>query len=125
MWSARHIALNRWAYPADASIRMSTPINTQSNASSTSASPVTTNAQVAHELANLLDGSMRNVNLVRLFLTEQAAEALPADQDVTDRLQSAEQGMRQMATLLGQWLQQTQPMTEPSANSNHGPAWGQ
>ncbi len=64
--------------------------------------PDLTKTKVAHELANLLDGSMRNVNLVRAFLAEQAGNPTA---DVTQRLQSAEQGMRQMATLLKHWLQ--------------------
>lgn len=77
-----------------------------------------TNAQVAHELANLLDGSMRNVNLVRAFLKDQAESSVPTDPDVTQRLQSAEQGMRQMATLLRRWLHTTHPSERHRAETD-------
>lgn len=100
---------------------MSSPINTKSTPADAQAHPAPTNAQVAHELANLLDGSMRNVNLVRSFLKDQAESEFPTDADVTQRLQSAEQGMRQMASLLRQWLQASQtgaPSTLPRDQSD-------
>lgn len=58
---------------------------------------------------------MRNVNLVRSFLKDQAGSDVPTDADVTQRLQSAEQGMRQMATLLRQWLQASHFATPATA----------
>lgn len=52
-------------------------------------------AKVAHELANLIDGSLRNVGLA----LAEARDACPHD-DLTKRLEAAHAGLQQMATLL-------------------------
>ncbi len=71
-----------------------------------------TSAQFAHELANLLDGSMRNVALVRSLLDASDSPALAAcdvaaNEDLLLRLQTAEQGMKQMATLIKRWMHES------------------
>ncbi len=88
---------------------MPTPINIES---SPTAAGAASTAQFAHELANLLDGSMRNVSLVRSLLDDkdapaQGAAAIAATDDLLLRLQTAEQGMKQMATLIKRWMQES------------------
>ena len=70
--------------------------------------PASHAAKFAHELANLLDGSMRNVALVRALLSGPEGEPTVANEekDLLARLQTAEVGMKQMATLLKGWLKE-------------------
>ena len=69
-----------------------------------------TSTRVAHELANLLDGSLRNVELVISTLKESSSlgdNHQPADgQDVLGRLQVANHAMREMAVLIRHWRHQ-------------------
>lgn len=64
-------------------------------------------ARLAHELANLLDGSLRNVGLVMSSLRDPTGEG-PAraadDEDLIRRLEVANQAMQHMATLIQRWL---------------------
>lgn len=60
----------------------------------------------AHELANLMDGSMRNVSLLASTLRDTAAAGETPDDDTLQRLESVEQSMRQMTTLLKRWTEQ-------------------
>jgi C4-dicarboxylate-specific signal transduction histidine kinase len=61
-------------------------------------------ARLAHELANLLDGSLRNVGLALSDLRHVSGEAIHhIDDAVVGRLNAANQAMRQMASLLRQW----------------------
>lgn len=68
----------------------------------TDTSPNEDAAKLAHELANLLDGSLRNVGLAMRQLKPPAAGEVgsvgPAE--VLDRLESASHAMRQMAQLV-------------------------
>lgn len=113
MSPARHIDLNRGRELVD-SVNMPTPITTVSTVSAAGANssmeaPPTT--QFAHELANLLDGSMRNVALVRSLLDDKeagtGAAAIAATDDLLLRLQTAEQGMKHMATLIKRWMHES------------------
>jgi len=65
-------------------------------------------ARLVHELANLLDGSLRNVGLAMSDLHD-AADAPHGSGDAIDdallqRLDTAQSGMKQMAMLLRQWM---------------------
>lgn len=60
----------------------------------------------AHELANLMDGSMRNVSLLASTLRDTAAAGETPDEDTLQRIESVERSMRQMATLLKRWTEQ-------------------
>jgi len=87
-------------------------------------------ARLAHELANLLDGSLRNVGLVMSSLRDtsthgaapgdasnpnhpqppraSAGDVKPfVDDDLLRRLESANQAMQHMATLLHRWMSRT------------------
>ncbi|MEM0913700.1 MAG: ATP-binding protein [Planctomycetota bacterium] len=57
---------------------------------------------VAHELANLVDGSMRSLGLGLRKLDEQDAEAHSAE--ALHQLRTADGALRRMATLLHQWM---------------------
>jgi signal transduction histidine kinase len=109
----RHIALNRPPRRVDISSKMSTPHHTEPVPTISTPADIETAARFAHELANLLDGSMRNVALVRSLLRgpNEDEQAAKEEADVLTRLQTAEQGMRKMASLIKNW------MTE-----NHRPA---
>lgn len=73
-------------------------------------------AKFAHELANLLDGSMRNVALVRALLNDpQDGPAANEEKDLLARLQTAELGMKRMATLLKAWLKDNHQVVAVSA----------
>ena len=65
-------------------------------------------SRFAHELANLLDGSMRNVSLIQSMLKDCESSvdgvAFPVDDDLVDRVGIIDDGMRQMATLLRRWM---------------------
>lgn len=89
---------------------MSLPSNKQDRAPVAGGGPAATPAvagasQVAHELANLLDGSLRNVSLAISRLQESSVEG---DQEqisgALGRLRVADQAMQQMAVLIRQWM---------------------
>lgn len=72
-------------------------------------SPGSAQDQLAHELANLLDGSLRNINLVMSSLhdIEQSVPlAAEQDPDILPRLQSVNHGLKQMAQLVHRWMDQ-------------------
>lgn len=75
------------------------------------ATPAATTGAVAHELANLLDGSLRNVGLV-LSSLRQETERPTSPAALVDRLQAAREAMNQMIGLLRQWMDSSQPGTE-------------
>jgi signal transduction histidine kinase len=63
-------------------------------------------AKLAHELANLLDGSLRNLGLVMSNLHDiDVPQAV--DDDLMQRLGIADDAMKQMATLLRRWMAQS------------------
>lgn len=59
-------------------------------------------ARLAHELANLLDGSLRNVGLA--INTLKTDEQHIKDEDVQHRLEIASNAMQQMAMLIRRWM---------------------
>ncbi len=59
-------------------------------------------ARLAHELANLLDGSLRNIGLAIRTLRDESAS--PPDTPVLRRLDTANDGLHQMAALIKGWL---------------------
>jgi signal transduction histidine kinase len=63
-------------------------------------------AMFAHELANLLDGSLRNVSLAMHSLADaQPPDALESsDDDVLKKLHAANGAMQQMARLIASWM---------------------
>jgi len=61
-------------------------------------------AAFAHEMNNLLDGSLRNVSLVLSRLDAAAGQPGPPVDDVVQRLRTAREAMTHMAGLLHQWL---------------------
>ena len=71
--------------------------------------PTDSSAQLAHELANLLDGSMRHLGLAINSLrpgqadTPEQAESNDQD-DLLHRLKTADQAMKRMATLVHAWM---------------------
>ncbi len=66
--------------------------------------------QIAHELGNLLDGSIRNVGLAMDSLmkvaSDESASGVMAgsDSDAHERLETANEALRQMAGLLRLWM---------------------
>ena len=69
-------------------------------------------AKLAHELANLLDGSLRNVSLVISHLAQTETVESP-EEDVLRKLHVANGAMKQMAKLIHTWMgprQSTQAM---------------
>lgn len=102
----RHAQLNRSRLRVDNYSVMSISNNTQT------ADPpdesATSPAQLVHELANLLDGSLRNVALVtsqlRHVAADAAAEASGIDDALLHRLDTANGAMQQMAMLLRRWM---------------------
>ncbi len=113
MLRIRHIDLNRPPSPDDITQDMSTHLH------NTYDRPAGQAAKFAHELANLLDGSMRNVSLVRSMLSGPSGERTVAseEKDLLARLQTAEQGMKQMATLLKGWLAENHQTVAVSSGS--------
>lgn len=73
------------------------------------------NARVAHELANLLDGSLRNVGLAIRALRDQADNA--GDDRMMSRLETASQAMHEMAHLLQVWAGQPQLVGSATART--------
>ena len=75
-----------------------------------STEPTDANAQLAHELANLLDGSLRHLGIAIDTLsqghrpTELAAPTEATGDDILDRLQTTDRSMRQMASLIKAWM---------------------
>ncbi len=63
-------------------------------------------ARFAHELANLLDGSLRNLGLALNSLRDSIPPDADVCEDATSRLESADQAMRRMAMIVRQWLDQ-------------------
>src|SRR6185369_5121201 len=62
-------------------------------------------AKLAHELANLVDGSLRNVGLAMATLRDTAPAApIREDEDAIRRLQAANDALRQMGRLIHAWL---------------------
>jgi signal transduction histidine kinase len=62
-------------------------------------------AQLAHELANLLDGGMRNLGLAMSSLrVGPKPPTTPDDEDLLRRLQSANAAMQHMAKLIHRWM---------------------
>lgn len=59
-------------------------------------------ARLAHELANLLDGSLRNVGLA--ISTLKTDEQHLKDADIQHRLEVASSAMQQMAMLIRRWM---------------------
>ena len=85
---------------------MSTQSNTPSKACPSDSQP--SPARLVHELANLLDGSLRNVGLAMSNLSD-VAEVTQRHGDAVDdallqRLDTAQSGMQQMAMLLRRWM---------------------
>lgn len=71
--------------------------------------PVSAQDQLAHELANLLDGSLRNLSLILSSLHNTEQSVLPAtdhEPDILARLQSVDHGLKQMAQLIHRWMEQ-------------------
>jgi signal transduction histidine kinase len=67
-------------------------------------------AKLAHELSNLLDGSLRNVGLVIRSLSEGEAVAdaeATGDEALLGRLATAREAMQQMAQLIHRWMRQS------------------
>ncbi|MCC7408788.1 MAG: HAMP domain-containing histidine kinase [Phycisphaeraceae bacterium] len=77
------------------------------NPQSSTGDPAPSGDKIAHELANLLDGSLRNVGLVLSALRKGDGVA-GTDQDGADdvlqRLQVTNEAMRQMAWLVRGWM---------------------
>lgn len=63
--------------------------------------------KVAHELANLVDGSLRNLGLALSHLRDIDAAAT-VDDATMQRIQTARTGMEQMAGLLKRWMVESQ-----------------
>lgn len=62
-------------------------------------------AQLAHELANLLDGSLRHLGLAIDTLSHAPKPVAPAEDDkILQRLQTTDHAMRQMASLIHAWM---------------------
>ena len=74
-------------------------------------------ARLAHELANLLDGSLRNVGLAITGLDRpDEVDRSPGEPNVLAKLNAASHAMHQMATLLQQWMNSA----PPALDSQHG-----
>lgn len=77
------------------------------NTPSTAGDPAPSGDKIAHELANLLDGSLRNVGLVLSSLRKNDTVAGPGQDgadDVLQRLQVTNEAMKQMAWLIRGWM---------------------
>ncbi len=63
-------------------------------------------AKIAHELASLIDGGRRNVDLALSCLRDQMvdAQAAHAEADALQRLEAANDAMNRMADLLRRWM---------------------
>lgn len=92
------VALNRTRFWFDIPCRMS-PSHHNTNPSDTA-------AELAHELANLLDGSLRHLGIAIDTLSQSppAPEKPLVDEDLLQRLQTTDRSMRQMASLIHAWM---------------------
>jgi signal transduction histidine kinase len=61
-------------------------------------------ARLAHELANLLDGSLRHLGLALGQLQHHAQQTAQDEADALHRLHTAQSAMHQMAELLRRWM---------------------
>ena len=62
-------------------------------------------AQLAHELANLLDGSLRHLHLAIDTLSRNpSAEQMQGSGNLLNRLQTTDTAMQQMASLIRAWM---------------------
>lgn len=91
--------------------------------------PTNSAAQLAHELANLLDGSLRHLGIVINTLrgpddsAEQTRPAQPkTDDELLTRLQTADQSMKQMVSLIHKWIKHA---PDPSELYEQGQTLGQ
>ena len=109
----RDVALNRGRFLFDICYRMSLPnnnTNLQGPGGSGAVSTPDAADQMAHELANLLDGSLRHLGIVISTLREGGAEALDHSAEALDpeallaRLQTTDRAMRQMVSLIHAWM---------------------
>ena len=71
-------------------------------------------SQLIHELANLLDGCLRNIGLVMTDLKQsspgpQEEGAHGDEQNMLPRLETANQAMNQMILLIDRWRSESQP----------------
>jgi len=68
-------------------------------------------AQLAHELANLLDGSMRHLGIAIDTLRKpdepDTSIAKPDEDNLLHRLKTADQSMKRMASLIHAWMKNT------------------
>lgn len=62
-------------------------------------------ARFAHELGNLLDGSLRNLGLATRRLEEKSTASGQSGQEALDRLHVAGDSLRQMAGMLKRWME--------------------
>jgi two-component system, NtrC family, C4-dicarboxylate transport sensor histidine kinase DctB len=70
-------------------------------------------ARLAHELANLLDGGMRNLGLAMSSLRGTTSTPAPRpDEDVVHRLDAANRAMQQMATLVQRFMDRPSSLAE-------------
>ncbi|MFG0248835.1 MAG: sensor histidine kinase [Phycisphaeraceae bacterium JB051] len=88
-------------------LKLTTDSFIQSSGSQTGGAPALPDsdeapARLAHELANLLDGSLRNVGLAINTLKTDAEHQ--NDADVQHRLEVASNAMQQMAMLIRRWM---------------------
>jgi len=113
MLSFRDAPLNRGRSLFDISYRMSSSSNnTNTHNPGGSGSKTTPDPadQLAHELANLLDGSLRHLGIVIDTLSEGVGTDLtrPTDQANPEamlaRLQTTDRAMRQMVSLIHGWM---------------------
>jgi signal transduction histidine kinase len=113
MWFFRHIVLNCPAARVDIQSTMLTQNHT-ADRDGASETP-TSHSQLVHELANLLDGSLRNVSLVASNLHAQQV----IDDHLVERLDAADVALQQMAGLLRRWmhLQRGKPSLYTQAGS--------
>lgn len=109
----RDVALNRGRLLFDICTRMSLPNNNTNvqgpDGSGSSATPDAAD-QMAHELANLLDGSLRHLGIVIDTLREGVRlELVDAKEDtgstaLLSRLETTDRAMRQMVSLIHAWM---------------------
>lgn len=85
------------------------------NAKLNGTAPAMTPAQLAHELNNLLDGSLRSVGMVIRQLTQLGADPDTTDQ-LAQRLRTADQSMHHMADVIERFAN-----PPPPGNFPHGP----
>ena len=78
------------------------------NAKAAGTAPAMTPSQLAHELNNLLDGSLRHVGMVMRELKELDADEATQTQ-LTQRLRTADQSMHQMADVIERYANAPTP----------------